>query len=135
MMSATPSLTEGEIKRGDHLFPHYRDILRGAEDNPHVRCGDTAQGGSDPDQDKTLASPSKLTFFVFIDGSKETLMARIAARTGHFMKEKMLDSQLATLERPGKESDVVVVDVEAETQVNQAAAGLKRYGFELDDKT
>lgn len=39
--------------------------------------------------------------FVFLDGDRETLQHRIAARQGHFMPASLLDSQLATLERPG----------------------------------
>jgi len=120
------------------LKRHYRDILRGTEDNPQVDPKDSADGGLHPAVDKRserLAPPSK-TYFVFIDGSKETLMARIAARKGHFMKEKMLDSQLAALERPDNEGDVVFVDLEAdsEAQVSQAIAGLKRLGLKLDDE-
>lgn len=120
------------------LKRHYRDILRGAKDNRQVRPEDIAHDGLDLSANKPLAPPSKLlkVLFVFIDGSRETLMARIAAREGHFMKEGMLDSQLATLERPENESDVVIVDLEAdlETQVDQAVTGLKRCGLKLDNE-
>jgi len=117
------------------LKRHYRDILRGTEDNPQVDSKDSVHAGSAADKrSERLAPPSKSlrTYFVFIDGSKETLMARIAAREGHFMKERMLDSQLAALERPDNEADLVIVDLEAdpEAQVNQAIAGLK--GLKLD---
>lgn len=40
------------------------------------------------------------TVFVYLDGSRDELERRLAARTGHFMKKEMLDSQLATLEPP-----------------------------------
>jgi len=117
------------------LKRHYRDILRGTEDNPQVDSKDSVHAGSAVDKrSERLAPPSKSlrTYFVFIDGSKETLMARIAAREGHFMKERMLDSQLAALERPDNEADLVIVDLEAdpEAQVKQAIAGLK--GLKLD---
>ena len=46
--------------------------------------------------------------FVFLTASPEVLRARLHAREGHYMKEKMLQSQLATLELP---DDAVVVDV------------------------
>ncbi len=39
-------------------------------------------------------------FFIFLDGSKELLQARLDARKGHFMPPGLLGSQLATLERP-----------------------------------
>ena len=38
--------------------------------------------------------------WVFLDGSYELLHARLAGRQGHYMKPDMLDSQLATLEKP-----------------------------------
>lgn len=38
--------------------------------------------------------------FVFLDGSRELLEQRIAARLWHFMPPSLLASQLATLERP-----------------------------------
>lgn len=39
-------------------------------------------------------------FFVFLDGSRELLQARMDARKGHFMPPGLLGSQLASLERP-----------------------------------
>jgi carbohydrate kinase (thermoresistant glucokinase family) len=38
--------------------------------------------------------------FVFLDGDKEMIRARLATRVGHYMNPKLLDSQFATLERP-----------------------------------
>ncbi len=38
--------------------------------------------------------------FVFLDGDKELIRARLAARQGHYMNPKLLDSQFAILERP-----------------------------------
>lgn len=39
--------------------------------------------------------------FVLLDVPREELAARLGARPGHFMPASLLDSQLATLERPG----------------------------------
>jgi gluconokinase len=39
--------------------------------------------------------------FVLLDGDKELIRARLAARRGHYMDPKLLDSQFAILERPG----------------------------------
>lgn len=50
--------------------------------------------------------------FVFLDGSKELLTQRMGNRTGHFMPTTLLDSQLATLERPDGEAGVVIVDID-----------------------
>jgi gluconokinase len=38
--------------------------------------------------------------WVFLDGSRELLLERMGGRKGHYMHPSMLDSQLATLERP-----------------------------------
>lgn len=38
--------------------------------------------------------------WVFLDTDPAVLRARLQARTGHYMKADMLDSQLATLEKP-----------------------------------
>jgi gluconokinase len=38
--------------------------------------------------------------FVLLDGTKDLLAARLAARQGHFMPVTLLDSQLDTLEMP-----------------------------------
>ena len=51
-------------------------------------------------------------FFVYLEGSKELLMRRMAARTGHFMPPSLLESQLQTLEVPSGEPAVVTVDID-----------------------
>jgi gluconokinase len=38
--------------------------------------------------------------WVFLDGPRELLLERMDSRQGHYMHANMLDSQLATLERP-----------------------------------
>lgn len=38
--------------------------------------------------------------FVFLDGDKQLIRARLAARQGHYMNPKLLESQFAILERP-----------------------------------
>ena len=52
--------------------------------------------------------------FVFLEGSRETIEARMATRSGHYMPTSLLASQLATLERPGRdERDVVTLSIES----------------------
>jgi len=46
--------------------------------------------------------------FVVLDGDIELIRARLAARQGHYMNPKLLDSQFAILERP---SDALQFDV------------------------
>ena len=51
--------------------------------------------------------------FVFLDGARETIEARMATRSGHYMPTSLLASQLATLERPGRdELDVLALSIE-----------------------
>jgi len=49
--------------------------------------------------------------FLLLDGSKELIAKRMLGRKGHFMPQSLLDSQLATLERPGPDEDAVILDI------------------------
>lgn len=64
----------------------YRDILRGDSEPGRVA-------------------------FAHLSGSRELLLQRMAARTGHFMPVSLLDSQLATLEQLGRDEAGIVVDI------------------------
>jgi gluconokinase len=46
------------------------------------------------------AIPSTHIQFIFLDGSKELIARRLATRRHEYMNPMLLDSQLATLERP-----------------------------------
>lgn len=50
--------------------------------------------------------------FVFLQGDRALLAARIAARQHEYMPLSLLDSQLATLELPMGESDVATIDID-----------------------
>jgi carbohydrate kinase (thermoresistant glucokinase family) len=63
-------------------------------------------------RDRLRAAAPELQL-VFLDGSRELLASRMAARPGHFMPASLLDSQLATLERPDPDEYPVTVDVVA----------------------
>jgi gluconokinase len=60
--------------------------------------------------------------FVFLDGPLATLRARIGGRRGHFMPASLLDSQLATLERPTPDERAVTVSIEPPLDEVVAAA-------------
>jgi gluconokinase len=47
---------------------------------------------------------------VYLKGTPQLLQQRLHARVGHFMTERMLQSQLATLEEP-QDEDAVMVDI------------------------
>jgi gluconokinase len=48
---------------------------------------------------------------VYLQGSKELIAARVAARKGHFMPPALLDSQFATLEEPGEDEHPIVASI------------------------
>jgi gluconokinase len=50
---------------------------------------------------------------VFLEGSRELITRRLAARHGHFMRVEMLDSQLAALEPPQPDEGVIEVSIDA----------------------
>ena len=53
--------------------------------------------------------------FVWLDGTREQLTARLTARVGHYMPVALLDSQLATLEPPGPDEHAIRVDISEPT--------------------
>lgn len=60
--------------------------------------------------------PNASVHFVYLRASKETLLARVGARKGHYMKDAMVISQLAALEEPDEDEvkrlkDVEIIDV------------------------
>jgi len=61
---------------------------------------------------------------VHLDGDPELIRRRIAARRDHFMPASLLDSQLATLERPGPDERPIVVDVAGSPEAIVAAIRL-----------
>lgn len=50
--------------------------------------------------------------FVLLDGPKALITERLAARPHHFMPASLLDSQFATLERPGAEERAIAVAID-----------------------
>lgn len=66
--------------------------------------------------------------FVFLDGSREVIAARMAQRRDHYMPSSLFASQLNTLERPGDdEADVVRlgIDQPLSAVVQQACTALR----------
>lgn len=49
---------------------------------------------------------------VYLDGSRELIGKRLAARHGHFFPEKLLDSQFRDLQPPGPDEDPVRVSID-----------------------
>ena len=51
--------------------------------------------------------------FLFLHGTRAVIAERLADRSGHYMPLSLLDSQLATLELPSGEADVVTIEINA----------------------
>lgn len=68
--------------------------------------------------------------FLHLTGEPALIMARQAARQGHYMPASLVASQFATLEPPDTEADVIDLEVEAEPPaiVQKAVAALRRRG-------
>jgi gluconokinase len=49
--------------------------------------------------------------FIFLDGAKELVRARMAERRSHFMPVGLIESQIAALEVPDGEPDVIRIDI------------------------
>ncbi len=63
---------------------------------------------------------------VYLNGSRELIAARLAARRNHFMPASLLDSQFATLEPPGPNENpiTVAIDQPIDRIVEQIAAAM-----------
>ena len=63
------------------------------------------------------------TRFVLLDASRDELLRRLTDRSGHYMPVSLLDSQLATLERPEADEGVFRLDAGA---APEALCGITR---------
>ena len=60
--------------------------------------------------------PNTTVHFIYLRADLETLLARVSARQGHYMKDAMVKSQLEVLEEPAENEcngvgDVDIIDV------------------------
>lgn len=85
------------------------DVIKNTEGNSVTACSALKQQYRD-----ILRTAGNVTF-IYLEGTKETLLERITARsnnTDHFMPSTLLDSQLTTLESPSTESNTITVSIE-----------------------
>lgn len=71
-------------------------------------------------RDRLRQGAGRPLVFIFLHGTPELLAERIGGRTGHFAPASLLPSQLAALEDPTGEPDVVRVEIDG-TVVEVAA--------------
>lgn len=57
-----------------------------------------------------IAAPVR---FILLDARPEELLRRLSQRPGHYMPASLLESQLATLERPGADEAILTLDATA----------------------
>lgn len=79
-------------------------------------------------RDRIRAGAGGPVTFVYLEGGRAEIEARMAARRGHFMPASMVESQFAALEPPGPDEAPIVVDIARAPEVVLAAieAGLER---------
>ncbi|KAJ5961901.1 hypothetical protein N7501_006842 [Penicillium viridicatum] len=77
-----------------------------------VACSALKQKYRDVMRVAAYGSPSVQIHFVYLKLGEEVLMQRVTQRQSHYMKNNMVHSQLAALEEPKGEWDVITIDVE-----------------------
>jgi gluconokinase len=77
---------------------------------------------------EAIAGPVR---FVLLDAGRDELQRRLAQRSGHYMPVSLLDSQLATLERPDEDEAVFKLDAAA---APETLCGLTRSWLESTPK-
>lgn len=61
-------------------------------------------------RERLAAASAVPMYFVLLDTAREEIARRMASRDGHYMPPSLLDSQLATLERPMPDERALVLD-------------------------
>jgi gluconokinase len=72
-------------------------------------------------RDRLRALAGRAVVFVYLQGDRDVLSARMAARSHEYMPLSLLDSQLATLEPPYAEDRVITIEI---NQPLEAIVGL-----------
>jgi gluconokinase len=103
-MRAGIPLTDADRKPWLHAVTAWMDERAAAGESGVITCSALKRAY----RDELLDGRPDATM-VFLQVSKEDLVERLLARTGHFFPEKLLDSQLATLEPPAPDERVHTV--------------------------
>lgn len=86
-----------------------REIARLAADGRPVVCACSALKRAY--RDRLRESAALPLVFVYLDGTRDLIAGRMAARTGHFFAPSLLDSQFAALEPPGEDEGAITADL------------------------
>ncbi len=63
-------------------------------------------------RDRLRANIGAPVRFILLENSRERILARLQNRPGHYMPASLLDSQLATLERPASEEGAMILSTD-----------------------
>ena len=120
-----PQANKDKISRGIALTDADRAPWLAAMRNAILQWGATAENVvlacsalKRSYRDELRAGPVQ---FVFLKGDAALLMDRLRSRRGHFANEKILASQLVTLEEPGDDESVIVVPIELNPEESVSA--------------
>ncbi|CAL5865859.1 uncharacterized protein PFLUO_LOCUS65 [Penicillium psychrofluorescens] len=81
-----------------------------------VACSALKQKYRDVMRVAAYGSPSVQIHFIYLRLDEDVLMERVRARQQHYMKSGMVRSQLATLEEPKDEWDVITINVQGSAE-------------------
>jgi carbohydrate kinase (thermoresistant glucokinase family) len=107
-MSAGQPLTDADRKPWLAAIAAWIDARRAQGERSVVTCSALKRVYRD-----ALIGARQDVRLVFLEGGRDLIGARMAARRDHFMPTALLDSQFATLEPPGPEEEPVVAHVGA----------------------
>ncbi|WP_049824669.1 gluconokinase [Rhodopseudomonas palustris] len=107
-------MSAGQPLTDDDRWPWLRaiaaDIDRIADSGDHAVFGCSALKRAYRD---ILVHGRNDVRIVYLDGSRELIAQRMAARKDHFMPAGLLDSQFATLEKPTPDERAITVTIDA----------------------
>ena len=89
-----------------HAIADTIDAVRGAGGSAVVACSALKRAYRD-----VLIGDRPDVVLVYLQGDKDLIAGRMAARKGHYMPVSLLDSQFATLEEPGPDEHPITVSI------------------------
>ena len=108
-MRAGIPLTDEDRGPWLHAVTDWMDARIVADESAVIACSALKRAYRDE-----MLSGRPAAVMIFLQVSRDVLARRLAARHGHFFPEKLLDSQLETLEPPAPDEHVLTVVVDGD---------------------
>ena len=108
-MRAGIPLTDEDRGPWLHAVTDWMDARIVADESAVIACSALKRAYRDE-----MLSGRPAAVMIFLQVSRDVLARRLAARHGHFFPEKLLDSQLETLELPAPDEHVLTVVVDGD---------------------